>query len=110
MRKVVINAAFGGFSLSREAILRMREWGCTHTGPVIKGDKYDDGSPVNSDYGFVKCPRDCSFLVRAVQELGEKADGSFARLKIVEIPDDVEWTIEEYDGSEWVAENHRTWR
>jgi len=30
-------------------------------------------------------------------------------LKIVDIPDGVEWEIEEYDGMEWVAEKHRTW-
>ena len=30
-------------------------------------------------------------------------------LKIIEIPDDVDWIIEEYDGNEWVAEKHRTW-
>ena len=29
--------------------------------------------------------------------------------KVVEIPDGVEWTIEEYDGLEWVAEKHRKW-
>jgi hypothetical protein len=31
-------------------------------------------------------------------------------LEIVEIPDDVEYTIEEYDGLEHIAEKHRTWR
>jgi hypothetical protein len=25
------------------------------------------------------------------------------------VPDGVEWTVEEYDGREWVAEVHRTW-
>jgi hypothetical protein len=44
-----------------------------------------------------------------VEELGEAANGSYARLKVVEIPDDVEWTIKEYDGDEWIAEKHRTW-
>jgi hypothetical protein len=50
------------------------------------------------------------FLVQAVEELGDNANGDFARLKIVEIPDDVSWEIDEYDGLEWVAETHRTWR
>jgi hypothetical protein len=27
----------------------------------------------------------------------------------VDIPDDVNWYIEEYDGNEHVAERHRTW-
>jgi len=29
--------------------------------------------------------------------------------KVVEIPDDIEFVIEEYDGIEWVAEKHRVW-
>jgi len=28
---------------------------------------------------------------------------------VLEIPDDVEFTIEDYDGSEHIAETHRTW-
>ena len=55
-------------------------------------------------------PRDDPFLVRTVLELGEKANGRCAELKVVEIPEDVDWTIEEYDGLEWIAERHRTWR
>jgi hypothetical protein len=49
-------------------------------------------------------------LIAVVEELGYEASGGFADLKVVEIPDDVTWQIEEYDGSEWVAEVHRTWR
>jgi hypothetical protein len=48
-------------------------------------------------------------LVQVVEELGEEANGSYAKLKIVEIPDDVEYTIDEYDGVEHIAEKHRTW-
>lgn len=53
--------------------------------------------------------RDDPFLVQVVEELGKLADGSHSELKVVTIPDDVEWQIDEYDGSEWVAEKHRTW-
>lgn len=48
-------------------------------------------------------------LIQVVEELGKDADGDCAELKIVEIPDDVEWEIEEYDGAEHIAELHRTW-
>jgi len=27
----------------------------------------------------------------------------------VEVPDDVDWYVEEYDGLEHIAERHRTW-
>jgi hypothetical protein len=53
--------------------------------------------------------RDDPYLVQVVLELGERASGKYASLKVVEIPGDVDWNIEEYDGKEWVAETHRTW-
>lgn len=53
--------------------------------------------------------RDDKNLIQTIEELKEKANSRFADLKIVEIPDDVEWTIEDYDGVEWVSEKHRTW-
>jgi hypothetical protein len=49
-------------------------------------------------------------LVQVVEELGEKANGACAELRVVEIPDGVEYEIDEYDGNEHIAETHRTWR
>ena len=54
--------------------------------------------------------RDDAYLVQVIEELGDLASGKYAKLKVVEIPADVDWQIEEYDGNEWVAEVHRTWR
>lgn len=93
IRRVVINSCHGGFGLSDEAVNRYKEL----TG-VTDLKSYDDIS------------RDDPYLISAIKELGDKANGSYAELKIVEIPADVDWTIKEYDGSEWVAEKHRTWR
>ena len=53
--------------------------------------------------------RDDPVLIQVVRELGTQANALVAKLKIVEIPATVEWQIEEYDGKEWVAEQHRTW-
>lgn len=53
--------------------------------------------------------RDNPLLVAVVEEMGEAASGSCAELNVVEIPDGVDYVIEEYDGMEWIAEKHRTW-
>lgn len=52
-------------------------------------------------------------LISVVELFGPRANGRYGRLTIVEIPDEDitldKITISEYDGSEWVAEIHRTW-
>ena len=48
-------------------------------------------------------------LVQVVEALGAEANGMFATLEIVEIPADVEYEVEEYDGMEHIAETHRRW-
>ena len=48
-------------------------------------------------------------LVQAVEELGNNANGAHAELAVVEIPDGIDYIIEEYDGIEHIAEKHRTW-
>lgn len=67
-------------------------------------DKYDAQTWDTRDLA-----RDDSTLVQVVRELGDRANGAHAKLKIVSIPADVKWQIQEYDGKEWVAEVHRTW-
>jgi len=70
-----------------------------------QGDKYD-----SITFQADRLPRDDKDVVKAIEELGsEKASARHAEIKVVEVPDEVEWTIEEYDGMEWVAEAHRTW-
>jgi len=49
-------------------------------------------------------------LIAIIEELGsEQASGELASLKIVQIPNNVEWEIHDYDGREYVAEKHRKW-
>jgi hypothetical protein len=48
-------------------------------------------------------------LIQVVEELGKEANGSCAELKIVKIPSEVDWEIDEYDGLETIHEKHRSW-
>lgn len=49
-------------------------------------------------------------LIAVVKKLGEEANGGCASLRVVEIPDGIDWEIDEYDGNESVEEKHRSWR
>ena len=49
-------------------------------------------------------------LIECIEKLGKGAYGSCAELKIVEIPDGIDYEISEYDGLEHIAEKHKTWR
>ncbi len=137
--KVVINNCYGGFSLSKEACQRyfdikgQQVWieDDTHSNfftvwllspenrmVLTKIDFYEmsmeDRKSYNKQYSeqtwhFSDVNRADPILVQVVEELGKSAAGRHSNLKIVEIPDGVQWTIDEYDGNEHVAEVHRTW-
>ena len=138
MKEVVINNCYGGFSLSAEAIVEIAKAQgkqvffyehqnpftpdkfCKITPPFISNSYYsllvDLGDianelPNDSSLWFNDrdIPRDDPDLIKVVKNLKAKANGSCANLKIIKIPNDVKWEIEEYDGMELVAESHRTW-
>ena len=103
MTHVVYNYCFGGFSLSRAAVIRAREisgdplWG----GACIKGDA-GDGWSCDADYGHVDgVPRHDAVLVAVVRELGDAANGTCAKLRITDVGTSP-YRIEDYDGRETV--------
>jgi hypothetical protein len=120
--KVVINACYGGFGISKEAAEFMAERGNEeaqkmldeYARPLDPNCKWD---AINIEYGKGRdwfgsmdtTKRDDPTLVLAVESLGSAADGEFASLKVVEIPDGIDYEISEYDGYEHIAESHRTW-
>ena len=69
--------------------------------------RYKDSNELS--WSYYDIPRNDPALIQVVEEFANKANGWAAELKIVEVPNDVEWTVEEYDGMEWVAEKHRIW-
>jgi hypothetical protein len=88
--KVVINRKFGGFGLSQDAWTRLKELGCEY-GP-------------ETEY---EMPRHHPLLVQVVEELGAKANGPCARLKVVEI--ELSYEVSDYDGKETVEVNGNLW-
>jgi hypothetical protein len=95
--KIVINSCHGGFSLSEKA----QKLFCQYS--TIEWKDWQE------DWSYYDIERNNQYLVRVIEELGDDANGRFAELKVVDIPDEVEWQLEEYDGLEWVAEKHRIW-
>jgi hypothetical protein len=93
LRQIVINDCYGGFGLSDRAIKEYK---------MLAGI-------TDKDFFDREIPRDDPYLIKVVRDLGMSANGAHANLKIVEIPGDVKWHVAEYDGAEWVAEDHRTW-
>ncbi len=136
--KVVINKSVGGFGLSPKAMKRYCElinkpcyfykWVDDENGK----DRYELIENINkfSGHWFVSTSNETTAenfyetfvinerhlsrhdenLIKVVEELGQDADGDYAELKIVDIPDGIEYIVQESDcGCEWIAEKHRTW-
>lgn len=73
--------------------------------------KYKDKASLSQRYwdGWTRENRTHPLVIRVVEELGNIANGPCAELKVVEIPDGTDYTVEEYDGREHIAEKHETW-
>jgi hypothetical protein len=96
VQKIVINACYGGFDLTDIA---MAEYLSEKTLGVFVSDIYYP----------CEIPRDDPILVKMVENPDFK-NATNTRLKVVEIPDGVDWIICANDGGkEWIAERHRTW-
>lgn len=53
--------------------------------------------------------REDKTLIEVVEELGKAASGSFGELVIVEIPDGMDYVIDDYDGFEMLHEKVQVW-
>jgi len=117
-RRIAINIDWYDLALSHEAVMRYVELAgfkikveCdrkVHGAAEYYSYFYLDSHPwwPNSDI-----PRDDENLIRTIEELELEKSAMYGKIKIVEIPADVEWQIECEDspGCEWIAEKHRTW-
>lgn len=131
--KIVINRCFGGFSLSPLAIkeyLKRKGKECfcynvfsekleridiENANLVVVYSTENLGEEITwedlkeSYFRERDIPRNDTDLIEVVELLKEKANGVYANLSIINIPDGIEWEISEYDGLETVEEKHRSW-
>lgn len=133
--KILINTCFGGYNLSHEAMLRYAELKGIAVYPestlgglytywlVPESERVDQSNWASmtmkqrkASYKLYEEQTLCNrgfrtdpTMIQVVEELGTKANGRCAELKIVEIPDGMNYTIEGFDGMEHIAEVHRTW-
>lgn len=114
--KVVINTCFGGFGLSDlafEKLLQRKGIEFEKKEEACMSHYYRKGHMNDNDYYLSEYDfydnRSEADLIAVVEELGQLANNNYSSLKVIDIPDDIEWQVEEYDGREHIAEKHRTW-
>ena len=90
--EIIINACFGGWSISDTA--------------------YEDLHTLIPEMKDTHCDelRNHPLLIEYLKKHGsEVTSGRLAELHLINIPDDVKWYIEDYDGIETIHEVHRVW-
>lgn len=129
--KIILNKCYGGFDVSKEAYVlyakkkglelyqyasdfanfKKRIYKKTNDETLFKNyfikDMGDNIEISNEDYKKYCLYLDDTYrkdttLIEVVEELGDKASGRFGDLKVVEIPNNSFYKIDEYDGIETI--------
>lgn len=136
--KVILNKCYGGFGVSQKAYelyakkkgieLFVYKLECTNDKPIYRKtdmgssiftitftkdfgdyvDLYDDNS---EKYILELCSnhREDPVLIEVVEELGDRANSPFSKLVVVDIPDGMEYEIDDYDGVETLHQKVEKW-
>lgn len=111
--KIAVNRCYGGFSINKNfakflgidlSELEKEDW-------FERSDSYH---PSNEDFGIEDynyyAYRSNPKFIKALEKYGvSKANSQYSNIEIVEIPDNIDWEIHDYDGMETVHEKHRSW-
>lgn len=122
---VVYNWCFGGFGYDESVVKWVRENEDSLkqeyndddveelADETISGEMYDDGSGPKLNYlnNCSGASRDNELLATIVSgdtEYTGTVGAKYSELYVAEVPDGVDWVIDEYDGQETVKEKSRT--
>jgi hypothetical protein len=127
VQRVVYNACFGGFGFHEEAVQWVRqnedklkdeydeEDVAEIADSTLSGETYSDGSGPKQDYiNYITdtdVSRDNELLADIVSHETEytgQYNGDHSKLQVAEVPDNIEWALERYDGQETVKEATQT--
>lgn len=132
--KIVINRSFGGFGLSFEAVLLYAKIKNIKLYPykLCSGAMYkkvhrsieNDCIWLLTDHGDIYIDKDTDYndifspycinradmaLVEAVHQLGERANGVYSKLKIIELPDNADYSIRHRCGMERIIHEGKSY-
>lgn len=115
--KYVINVRYGGFGLSKKAVEILLEKGMklasSYKDPEYRSCDFLKVEDSDSGYycirKFEESFRSDPRVVQVVEDLGEESWDTFSKLKVVEVPDDVDVYLSDNDGFESIREIHRSW-
>lgn len=127
VQRVAYNTCFGGFGFHEKAVQWVRENKDSLTDKydkedveeiadsTLSGELYPDGSGPKSENSTyihgVDLSRDNELLVDIVSHETEytgRYNSDYSNLQVAEVPDGVDWIIDEHDGYETVEEASRT--
>lgn len=133
--KVILNKCYGGFGVSDAGYrLYAQKKGadlfayvsCPNGNMRVDeaGDDYGRLNYFTSDFGkwvgdnqidwnkrlyLGERHREDPVLIEVVEELGSGANGRFSKLEVVDIPDGMDYVIDEYDGIETLHQRVQEW-
>jgi hypothetical protein len=143
--KIVVNRCYGGFGISKEALLELikRDSECVgkftpkkYYGGENRNTKWEENfnKDLKNHYiidlgdGYLghrlytniykdgiiytdatKDHRTDHDLIELIEIMGDAVNSEFSELKVIEIPDGIEYEIEDYYGIETIHEIHRSW-
>lgn len=133
MKKVILNKCYGGFGVSDKVYeeytkakgFKLFRYKMIDINKYVFTDK--DCGTLGTEYSTEYLGKECSnipnssflyidssyredkILVEIVERLGKEANSDYSNLIVIEIPDDLDYVIDDYDGLETLHQRVQEW-